>query len=145
MFIDLGYKHSCLRSFLIRVDGLPIADVTEEVTMTTESCPLATPGCRPWTVRVTSVVDGVDHEVTDEDMSVGLAAGLGTFRAVCGVTVTSDALPAPPGRLCPRCWATSHPPVARRSVDVPTARQGWWRGWMTSVSARHEAAPGWLR
>lgn len=125
-----------------------------------KSCGLATPGCHVWTVRVTSVVDGVDHAVTDADMCAGIAAGLGVFRAVCGVVVTSDALAAPPGRLCPGCWATLHPPVSRRVVGVPLARRGHrrpgrLRRWAASVSIRSgaagvpaisgKAARGWVR
>ena len=105
----------------------------------------AAPGHRLRTVWVTGVDDGVDHMVTDEDMSAGMSAGQGIFRAVCGVVVTSDALAAPPGRRCPGCWAVLCPPVRARRVRVPVARRrhrraGWLRTWVASVFALSAAA-----
>jgi hypothetical protein len=77
-------------------------------------------------VWVTCVVDGADHAVSDADMSAGLAAGQGQYRAICGDEVVSAALTAPPGRGCVRCvailcHATSRRPEVR---SVVRARRG---------------------
>jgi hypothetical protein len=87
------------------------------------------------------VVTGIDHAVTDEDMSTGMAAGQGVFRAICGVLVTPDALTAPPRRVCPGCWAVMRPPVRVERGKVLVARRGhrrpgWLRCWATSVFRR---------
>ncbi|HEX7658100.1 MAG TPA: hypothetical protein VF444_01370 [Pseudonocardiaceae bacterium] len=52
---------------------------------------------------VTSVTDGLDHAITDDAMSVGVAAGTGEYTATCGTVVLSAALVAPPGSRCPLC------------------------------------------
>jgi hypothetical protein len=95
-----------------------------------------------WAVWVTCVVDGVDHAVTDEDMSAGMAVGQGKFTAVCGVLVTPDALSAPPGRMCLGCWVGLCPVVNTQRAVVPVARRhrrhrrpGWLRMWVASVFA----------
>lgn len=60
-------------------------------------------------VLVKSVVDGMDHAVTDQNMATGICAGDGRYTGLCGSVVISDALIAPPGRLCPRCDQQMHP------------------------------------
>lgn len=70
-------------------------------------------------VWVTCVVDGADHAVSDADMSAGVAAGHGQYRAICGDDVVSAALTAPPGRWCARCVAVLRH-ATRRRAEAPS-------------------------
>jgi hypothetical protein len=103
-------------------------------------------------VLVTSVVDGLDHAVSDENMAAGIEAGRGQYRAVCGAVVVPDALSVPPRRLCSGCNALMYPLVASTS-ECRVIRQrghrrpGPVRRWVASLTTLRRAAraPGWQR
>jgi hypothetical protein len=65
-------------------------------------------------VLVKSVVDGMDHAVTDLNMAAGMRAGDGRYRGLCGSVVISDAMIAPLGRLCPECDQQLHSATEQR-------------------------------
>jgi hypothetical protein len=82
-------------------------------------------------VLVKSVVDGMDHAVTDLNMANGMCMGDGRYTGLCGSVVISDALIAPPGRLCPGCDRQLHPTIEqhlggsrRRGCHVETDHSG---------------------
>jgi hypothetical protein len=77
---------------------------------------------KTWVVWVTSVVDEIDHALTDEDMSAGMSAGLGRYAAVCGKSVVPAALTAPPGRACPGCAEILRPSASCGAMDAPARR-----------------------
>lgn len=52
---------------------------------------------------LTCTMDGLDHLVGDDAAPAGIAAGLGTYTAICGHTVYAAAMVSPPGRPCPSC------------------------------------------
>jgi hypothetical protein len=53
----------------------------------------------------TSSVDGLDHAVTDEDLTNGTGKRAGRYAAVCGHEVLATLMSNPPGTRCPRCVA----------------------------------------
>jgi hypothetical protein len=61
-------------------------------------------------------VDTLDHVITDAAMCVGMSAGFGEYRAVCGVVVLPAAMVAPPGRCCPRCSSRLRHPASPSPV-----------------------------
>ncbi|MGH3564616.1 MAG: hypothetical protein ACRDRH_01005 [Pseudonocardia sp.] len=62
-----------------------------------------------YTTWHTSIVDGYDHAVTDEEMAAGGAARCqGRRAAVCGDVVLCASLCSPPGPRCARCAAFLH-------------------------------------
>lgn len=59
-----------------------------------------------YTTWQTSIVDGFDHAVTDEEMAAGAAVqSQGRRAAVCGDVVLCASLCSPPGPRCARCAA----------------------------------------
>ena len=52
---------------------------------------------------LTCTIDGLAHLVSDDDAAAGVAAGRGTYRALCGHTVHAAALVSSAGRPCVRC------------------------------------------
>lgn len=76
-----------------------------------------------WMVWVTCAVDGIDHAVTDENMSTGVNAGRGHYTAVCGDSVVPAALTAPPGQACSRCAAVLRHPTCNPPEERPDARR----------------------
>jgi hypothetical protein len=88
--------------------------------------PVPRSGChRLYTTAITCGVDGLAHEVTDENMAAGRHAG--RYQALCGYRVLAAAMAAPIGRPCSRCTA------------VLEARQPTGTAWRP----RHRR-PGWL-
>jgi hypothetical protein len=98
--------------------------------------------CRRWvvvavadrlsTVTITCCVDGLAHEVTEEDVAAGRRCDDRRYRTVCGYRFV---LPAPlvalTGRPCPRCAAVlvaaRGPQPTAGQVRRPGDRQpGWW-------------------
>ncbi|MBV9013679.1 MAG: hypothetical protein JO272_16850 [Pseudonocardiales bacterium] len=58
---------------------------------------------RRYTTPITCCVDGLAHDVTDEDAAAGQRSGV--YQAVCGYRVVAAALAAPVGRSCAACTA----------------------------------------
>lgn len=69
------------------------------------------------TTWMTCCIDGLEHAITDNDLTTGQQRGI--YGAVCGHRVASRALICPPGRRCPICLAVpgGQRLVARR--DAP--------------------------
>ncbi|MGH3822776.1 MAG: hypothetical protein ACRDRA_08075 [Pseudonocardiaceae bacterium] len=61
-------------------------------------------------LQVTSVRDGLEHQVSEHTMMIGNS---GHYVALCGHRVLAAALACPPGRPCPNC-------VAIRRADAST-------------------------
>lgn len=84
----------------------------------------ASPGeARPklWISWMTCGVDGWEHAVTDEQAVAGLQLGRGIYGAVCGRTISPQAMTGPPGRRCAHCCIFLRARYARpRTI-------GWWR------------------
>ncbi|MGO1049301.1 hypothetical protein [Crossiella sp. CA198] len=82
---------------------------------------------RLFTSWVTSRVEAVDHAVTDEDMTAGIASGTGTYQAVCGGRVVAALLEEPPRPRCLRCqsyvWARATLRDAELDKRPPRHRQ----------------------
>jgi hypothetical protein len=55
------------------------------------------------TSPMTCVIDGQAHLVDEDEAVAGIAAGRGTYLALCGHLVHVAALVTSPGRPCPRC------------------------------------------
>ncbi|MGQ0773894.1 MAG: hypothetical protein ACT4NY_05670 [Pseudonocardiales bacterium] len=72
---------------------------------------------RPRPATVTSTVDGRDHLVGEQAMTVGLLAGHGDYLAICGRVVVAAPMVVPPGRTCWECETARH-----RSIIVGTGR-----------------------
>ena len=79
-------------------------------------------------VWLISATDDHDHALTLEEMEAGLAAGQGTYRAVCGHLVLVCAMATPPG---PRCRSCDEP------LRTPPPKQRWWTAALRSVLGRH--------
>ncbi|MGH3937672.1 MAG: hypothetical protein ACRDTG_03410 [Pseudonocardiaceae bacterium] len=56
-----------------------------------------------YTSSLTCTVDGLAHLVSDDAAAAGIAAGRGTYIALCGHTVHAAAMVSAIGRACPRC------------------------------------------
>jgi hypothetical protein len=54
----------------------------------------------------TCTVDTLNHFVSDDAAALGLTAGRGTYRALCGHLVYAAALASSSGPLCPGCIQT---------------------------------------
>lgn len=52
---------------------------------------------------LTCTIDGLAHLVSDDAAAAGVAAGRGTYAALCGHLVHAAALVSSAGRPCPRC------------------------------------------
>lgn len=52
---------------------------------------------------LTCTVDGLAHLVSDDAAAEGVAAGRGTYIALCGHKVHAAAMVCAAGRPCPRC------------------------------------------
>ncbi|MBV9164165.1 MAG: hypothetical protein JO281_22045 [Pseudonocardiales bacterium] len=85
------------------------------------------------TVTITCWVDGLAHEVTEENVAADRRCGNRRYRAVCGYRF---ALPPPlvtlAGQPCARCAAVlgkaNQPDPAAGRVRHPGHRRpGWWR------------------
>ncbi|MBV9161578.1 MAG: hypothetical protein JO281_08515 [Pseudonocardiales bacterium] len=81
---------------------------------------------RLYTIPITCGVDGLAHEVTDENTAAGRHTG--HYEALCGYRVVAAAMAAPVGRPCTRCTAVL---VAAHQPTSP-ARRGRhrWHGWL---------------
>lgn len=69
---------------------------------------------------LTCTIDGLAHLVSDDAAAAGVAAGRGTYGALCGHTVHAAALVSSAGRPCPRCAA--HFETLHATVEVATRR-----------------------
>ncbi len=86
--------------------------------------PATSPGeARPelWISWMTCGMDGQEHAVTDEQAVVGLKLGRGIYDAVCGGTISPQAMTGPPGRRCVHCC------IFLRARYAAPRKIGWWR------------------
>jgi len=79
-------------------------------------------------VWLISATNSQDHPVPLEEMEAGVAAGQGTYRAVCGHAVQVCAMVTPFGPRCLSCeeLLTTPPPP-------PPPKQRWWTAALRSV------------
>jgi hypothetical protein len=54
-------------------------------------------------LSLTCTADGLAHLVSDDAAAAGIAAGRGTYGALCGHTIRVAALVSATGRPCARC------------------------------------------
>ena len=93
----------------------------------------------------TCTMDGIDHLVSDDAATLGIAARRGTYTAMCGHLVYVAALTSSAGPLCSRCVHLTHQvqaPVAishRRNDGRSRARLGQLLGLPKSWLQRHSA------
>ncbi|WP_027946530.1 hypothetical protein [Amycolatopsis taiwanensis] len=66
----------------------------------------------------TSIGDGFDHAITDEEFTVGHRRQRGEFEAVCGAVICLADSHSPPGPSCPRCSALVLGPAIVHRVDL---------------------------
>jgi hypothetical protein len=102
---------------------------------------------RMQTTSITSQLDGLAHEIAEDDLLAGSTTG--RYRAVCGAWVSPASLTAPPGRPCVACatemapaptlaTAEQHSRSVRRAVAV------WLRTCSTTVHGpTRRGAPSW--
>ncbi len=83
-----------------------------------------------WLVRMTCIHDGADHAVTDTELATGRHHDTGVYRAVCGRTVTPQAMVSPPGRSCTACCATLS------EIRPPAPPRARWFVWLRRVLGR---------
>ncbi|MGH3569977.1 MAG: hypothetical protein ACRDRH_28990 [Pseudonocardia sp.] len=76
-------------------------------------------------VWLISATNSQDHAVALEEMEAGVAAGQGTYRAVCGHLVRVCAMVIPPGPRCLSCEDLLTMP--------PSPKQRWWTAALRSV------------
>jgi hypothetical protein len=74
------------------------------------------------TISVTSVA-GDEHEVTDENMSIGIESGVGRYTTVCGDSVIPAAMSTPPSRKCLRCVAIMQNRISHEPEYPPRRRR----------------------
>jgi hypothetical protein len=70
----------------------------------------------------TCTLDGLDHLVSYDAATVGIAARRGTYTAMCGHLVYVAALASSAGPLCPRCAQLAQ--QIQTPVTVPFPRNG---------------------
>jgi len=83
-----------------------------------------------WLSWMSCLHDGLDHAVTDEELTSGLHRDNGVYQAICGHTVTPQAMISAPGRSCTTC---------RTTLDAqlrPAHKQAWWRRWFVPKRTR---------
>lgn len=68
------------------------------------------------TSPLTCTIDGLAHLVSDDAAAAGVAAGRGTYAALCGHKIHAAALVSAAGRPCTRC--ASHFGVLRAAMDT---------------------------
>src|SRR5262245_40272940 len=59
----------------------------------------------PFLLWFTCGFEHIDHAINDDDMAIGISAGAGRYRALCGATVNVASMISPPGRRCSSCEA----------------------------------------
>jgi hypothetical protein len=74
------------------------------------------PGERWYTIPITCRLDGLAHDVTDENVA---ADHTGDYPALCGHVVSAAAMVAPVGRPCAKCAAVS---ALARPITAPARR-----------------------
>ncbi|MGH3928375.1 MAG: hypothetical protein ACRDTF_00180 [Pseudonocardiaceae bacterium] len=70
---------------------------------------LAATRTRALAVWVTSGAEGIEHAVTDEQMTAGQTAKTGVYNARCGTRVVAAAMVTPPQRRCTHCMILLRP------------------------------------
>jgi hypothetical protein len=70
---------------------------------------------------LTCTIDGLAHLVSDDAAAAGVAAGRGTYTALCGHTVHAAALVSSAGRPCARCGL--HLDALRAEAGVETSNR----------------------
>jgi hypothetical protein len=75
-----------------------------------------------WISWMTCGMDGQEHAVTDEQAAAGLTLGRGVYGAVCGWTISPQAMTGPPGRRCTHCCI-----LLRVRFAAPRKTGWWWR------------------
>jgi hypothetical protein len=79
------------------------------------------------TVSITCWVDGLAHEVTEEDVAAGRRCGHRQYRAICGYRFFwPAALVVLTGQPCARCAALL---AAARGAHPTVGRVRRWPGW----------------
>jgi putative ATP-grasp target RiPP len=89
--------------------------------------------------RMTCVVDGLEHAVTDAAFALGHQTRRGIYRARCGHDVTPRSLSTPPGPPCTDCLAP-----AQAQISGDASSPGWLR-WLKSVARNRRNEPARLR
>lgn len=74
-----------------------------------------------WISWMTCGIDGQEHALTDEQAVAGLTLGRGVYDVVCGLTISPQAMTAPPGRRCAHCRI-----LVRARYGAPR-KTSWWR------------------
>jgi len=68
---------------------------------------------------LTCTLDGLAHVVSDDAAVAGIAAGRGTYTALCGHTVHAAAMICSAGRPCPRCTQQIQASIAAAAAREP--------------------------
>lgn len=79
--------------------------------------------------RMTAAGDGLEHEITPDELSAGRAPG--RYRALCGAVITPAALTVPAGVPCRACAVESAPVPHLAEQDARRSRReaaSWLRG-----------------
>ncbi|NMH97321.1 hypothetical protein [Pseudonocardia acidicola] len=99
------------------------------------------------TTSITSQLDGLAHEIVEEDLLAGSTTG--RYRAVCGAWVAPTSMTAAPGRPCVACTAALSPAPGlaaseQHSRSVRRAVSGWLRTCSNAVhGSPRRGAPSW--
>lgn len=95
----------------------------------------------PFLLWFTCGFEHIDHAIKDDDMAIGISAGAGRYRALCGATVNVASMICPPGRRCSSCEAAvlqAERDSALRDTAFPT--QAGSRGQHRDASANSQAS-----
>ncbi|MGH3938415.1 MAG: hypothetical protein ACRDTG_07225 [Pseudonocardiaceae bacterium] len=82
--------------------------------MATRSAATRTSGRAVW---VTSGAEGIEHAVTDEQLTAGHTAKTGVYSARCGMRVLAAAMVTPPQRRCTHCLILLRPGPPRHRAN----------------------------
>ncbi|MFN2496393.1 MAG: hypothetical protein ABR608_10880 [Pseudonocardiaceae bacterium] len=91
---------------------------------------------------LTCTIDGLAHLVSDDAAAAGVAAGRGTYMALCGHTVHAAALVSSAGRPCARCGLRFDALRAEAGVEASNRRArrrggGGGRSWRGRLLGHH--------
>lgn len=86
-----------------------------------------------WSIPVTAVGDGLEHEVGDQ--AVAGAREAGQFHTLCGELIAPVALTESPGRPCPACSVELNPLPELSAADTDAQRRAL-TTWLHDLTAR---------
>lgn len=92
-----------------------------------------------WFSWITAHDDLTEHAVSDNAHEASLAAGAGTFEALCGIRFLAASMDVGPARRCPRCASFVRARNTMRDLDqrMAAGRRSALLSWLPCPTRSH--------